>query len=179
MRIKLGFVGLCLTVPLLANAQQSSNPQREKTNGSPMVCPMHDSGSAAAMNERAEQGMGFSQTATTHHFLMKSDGGVIQVEVKNPADIADRDRIRQHLAHIAQAFGHGDFDIPMFVHDTLPPGVTDMKRLRQKMRYSFEETPGGGRVVIATADQQAITAIHRFLQFQIKKHKTGDPIEVR
>ena len=104
---------------------------------------------------------------------------MIQVEVRKSADTADRDAIRQHLAHIAKAFGKGDFEIPMFVHDTLPPGVTEMKRLRRTIRYSFEETPGGGRVVIATADQQAITAIHQFLEFQIKAHQTGDPIETR
>jgi hypothetical protein len=35
------------------------------------------------LNHRGEQGMGFSQAATTHHFLLKSDGGVIQVEVND------------------------------------------------------------------------------------------------
>lgn len=179
MRVKPVWVALCLAVAIFAAGQESSTRQQgEKTDGSQAVCPMHDSESSAAMNQRGEQGMGFSQTATTHHFLTKPDGGVIQVEVKNPADVADRDAIRQHLAHIAGAFGNGDFEIPMFVHDTLPPGVTEMKRLRQKIRYSFEETPLGGRVVIATADQEAITAVHQFLEFQIKEHKTGDPIEV-
>jgi hypothetical protein len=43
----------------------------------------------------------------------------------------------------------------MFVHDTVPPGMPDMKRLRGKIRYSFEETPTAGRVVIATADKEA------------------------
>ena len=33
------------------------------------------------MNERGEHAMGFSQITTTHHFLLKPDGGVIQVEV--------------------------------------------------------------------------------------------------
>jgi len=35
-----------------------------------------------------------------------------------------------HLAHIAPAFQNGDFDTPMFVHDTVPPGVPKMKKLR-------------------------------------------------
>jgi hypothetical protein len=83
------------------------------------------------MNERGETGMGFSQT-TTHHFLMKSDGGVIQVEANDATDANNRDNIRMHLAHIAQAFANGDFDIPMFVHDTVPPGLPEMKRLREK-----------------------------------------------
>ena len=131
------------------------------------------------MNERGEKGMGFSQTATTHHFFLNSNGGVIQVEVKNSADAANRNEIRMHLGHIAKAFQSGDFDIPMFVHDTVPPGVPEMKRLRKNIQYSFEETPGGGRVVISSANKEALEAIHQFLRFQIEEHKTGDPLDVR
>ena len=84
-----------------------------------------------------------------------------------------------HLAHIAEAFQNGDFDIPMFVHDTAPPGVPEMKRLRGNIHYSFEETPNGGQVVISSSDKAALLAIHEFLCFQIEAHKTGDPIEIR
>ncbi len=131
------------------------------------------------MNQRGEQGMGFSQTATTHHFFLYPDGGVIQVEANDPKDASDRDKIRMHLAHIAEAFANGDFDIPMFVHDTTPPGVPEMKRLRDKIRYAYSETPNGGRVVISTADPDALAAIHNFLRFQIQEHNTGDPAVIR
>jgi hypothetical protein len=131
------------------------------------------------MNERAEKGMGFSQTSTAHHFFLNPSGGVIQVEAKDAADVSDRDNIRMHLMHIAKAFENGDFDIPMFVHDTVPPGVPEMKKLREKIRYSFKETPNGGRVVIASTDQEALAAIHIFLRFQVEEHKTGDPTEIR
>ena len=178
-------VAICLTVPFaFAAAQQSSNQQQEKTKSSAAVCPMHDAHShgaapSAAMNERGEQGMGFSQTATTHHFLIKPDGGVIQAETNDPTDTTTRDNIRKHLSHIAQAFRDADFDIPMLVHNTVPPGVPEMKRLREKIGYSFEETPTGGRVVIATSDKESLAAIHKFLRFQIEEHKTGDPTDVR
>jgi len=33
-------------------------------------------------------------------------------------------------------------------------------------------------VVIATEDGQALAAIHEFLAFQIREHKTGDTVEV-
>jgi hypothetical protein len=82
--------------------------------------------------------------------------------------------IRMHLEHIANAFQNGDFEIPMFVHDTTPPGVPEMKRLQKRIRFSFEATPDGGRVVIVTSDKGALTAIHRFLRFQIEEHRTGD-----
>jgi len=130
------------------------------------------------MNERGEKGMGFSQTATTHHFYLNESGGIIQVEANDSADLTNRDNIRMHLRHIAHAFENGDFDIPMFVHDTVPPGVTEMKRLQKQIRYSFEETPTGGRVVISSTDKEALNAIRRFLRFQIDEHKTGDPVQV-
>jgi hypothetical protein len=126
------------------------------------------------MNDRGEKGMGFSQTTTTHHFLLSADGGVIQVEANDPTNTATRDNIRMHLTHIAKAFASGDFAIPMFVHDTTPPSVPVMQELKDKIRYKFEETPKGARVVIATADPNALAAVFQFLNFQIAEHKTGD-----
>ena len=149
-------------------------PQSDK-KAQPQERPMT---AHAQMNERGEKGMGFSQTATTHHFLLTSDGGVIQVETKAAADATSRGEIRMHLTHIAKAFQSGDFDIPMFVHDTVPPGVPEMKRLQKEIRYSFAETPNGGRVVISSANKEALDAIRRFLRFQIQEHRTGDPVDV-
>lgn len=130
------------------------------------------------MNERGEKGMGFSQTATTHHFYLNESGGIIQVEANNSTDLTNRDDIRIHLRNIAHGFQTGDFDIPMFVHDTVPAGVPEMKRLQKHIRYVFEDTPNGGRVVISSADAKALAAIHRFLYFQIEEHKTGDSTAV-
>jgi hypothetical protein len=164
---------LILLIALTAGISTQSSQQPE----SQTECPMH--AAHTQMNERGEKAMGFSQTATTHHFLLNSKGGVIQVEAKDSADAANRNEIRMHLGHIAKAFQSGDFDTPMFVHDTVPPGVPEMKRLRKKIQYSFEETPDGGRVVISSANKEAVEAIHRFLRFQIEEHQTGDQLEAR
>jgi hypothetical protein len=126
------------------------------------------------MNERGEEGMGFSQTATTHHFLLNADGGVIQVEANDPKNTTSSENIRMHLTHIAKAFSSGDFAIPMFVHDTVQPAVPVMKQMKDKILYKFEETPAGAQVVITTTDPQALVAIQQFLRFQIAEHKTGD-----
>jgi hypothetical protein len=139
------------------------------------LCPVLQN-THAHMNERGEAGMGFSQTATGHHFLIQPGGGVIQVEAKSPDDTSDRDNIRHHLAHIAQAFANADFDIPIFVHDSIPPGVPEMKELRRKIAYSFQETPAGCQIVIRTSDPRALAAIHKFLRYQIEEHQTGDPV---
>ena len=126
------------------------------------------------MMSRGQQGMGFSQTKTTHHFLLKPDGGVIRVSANDPKDVTSREQIRMHLTHIAHAFAQGDFDIPMFVHDQVPPGVPVMKRLSKEIDYQFRKNDSGGEVVIHSNSAEALRAIHDFLAFQIREHKTGD-----
>ena len=155
---------------LLAFALQQPIPRESQP-----LCPTHDM-HMMSLNERGEKGMGFSQMATTHHFLLTSTGGAIVVQANSSADSESRDEIRMHLQHIQQAFQNGDFDIPMFVHSTVPPGVATMKQRAKNIRYSVEETANGGRVIILTTDQKALRAIHSFLRFQITEHQTGDPL---
>jgi hypothetical protein len=145
-------------------------------------CPLMRDGNhdahLAGVNARGEAAMGFSQIETAHHFTLTRDGGVIQVEVKDTADAANRERIRQHLAHVAQMFAAGDFDTPMLVHARTPPGVPAMSRLKNEITYAYEETERGGRVRITAKSAAALNAVHDFLRFQIEDHQTGDPKEV-
>ncbi|HLJ27509.1 MAG TPA: hypothetical protein VKY85_12430 [Candidatus Angelobacter sp.] len=129
-----------------------------------------------SMEQRGNQGMGFDQQKTTHHFLLTKNGGVIQVNSNSADDKTSADEIKMHLRHIAKAFASGDFDIPMFVHDQTPPGVTALKRLRKKIQYRVESTDSGGQVVITTTNPEAQRAIWDFLRFQITEHKTGDSL---
>lgn len=133
---------------------------------------------AAEKESHAEHAMGFSQTTTTHHFYLKKDGGIIQVEANSPDDLAAQDHIRMHLQHIAKSFSAGNFDDPMEVHDEVPPGVPAMKKFRNKISYRYESTPKGGRVTIRTADSEALAAIHEFLRYQIREHHSGDPLTI-
>ena len=138
--------------------------------------PNHDR--ASGVDSRGDKAMGFSHEATTHHFWLKEDGGVIQVTANDPDDHASVEQIRMHLSHIATAFGQGDFDIPMFVHDEVPPGVQVMKQQRAALKYNFEKIANGGQVVIRTANPQALAAVHDFLRYQITDHRTGDPVQL-
>lgn len=174
LAIVLVLVGVTTTIHL--NAQQKSQPEKPTTTTCPMM-KKHDH-DMAAMNKRGEEGMGFSQEKTTHHFYLTKTGGVIQVEANDPKDTASRDQIRGHLGHIAMMFAEGDFDTPMFVHDQVPPGVNEMKRLKAALSYKYEETERGGRVLISSDNQQAVSAVQSFLRFQITEHKTGDMLEV-
>jgi len=161
-----------------------------RDSGSHTDCPMtrgggskasgggeHDAHLAAA-GERGAKAMGFSQTATTHHFILTRDGGLIQVEVNDAADAENLAAVRQHLAHIARLFAEGDFNTPMLVHDRVPPGVPVMQRLKSEITYAYEETDRGARVRIKAKSAEALAAVQEFLRFQIKDHQTGDSLEV-
>jgi hypothetical protein len=74
-------------------------------------------------------------------------------------------------------FKEGDFSAPMFIHGEAPAGVPAMKRLKADISYTFEKIEFGARVRIATANAEAVDAIHGFLRYQIKDHQTGDPLE--
>jgi hypothetical protein len=149
--------------------QQQPQPTPDKMKGMDM----------GEMNMRGDRVMGFDHDKTTHHFRLLPDGGFIQVEANDAPDIASRDQIRMHLSHIATMFADGNFKAPMLIHDQTPPGVPTMQRSKAKITYKFENTDQGGRVRISTRNAEALTAIHEFLRFQIKEHKTGDPLEVK
>ena len=124
--------------------------------------------------------MGFDQSRTTHHFSLYKDGGAIEVTVNDSGDTANRDAIRAHLQHIVVMFANGDFNAPMLVHDSNDvPGTKEMSRLKDHVGYTYVEVPSGGRINIMTSDQKATDAVHQFLQFQIREHKTGDPTAVQ
>ncbi len=123
--------------------------------------------------------MGFSHETTTHHFRLYKTGGAIDVSANNPKDSTTRDEIRMHLSQIAKRFAAGDFDVPMFIHDTTPPGAPVMAKLPDQIRFRYADTPDGAKIQISTANPEALRAIHAFLRFQISDHQTGDATEVR
>src|SRR5262249_19490881 len=161
-----GCTALALAGPWITGQTQGASSEQDHAN--------HQ-----AMEKRGNQGMGFAQNATTHHFLLRKDGGAIQVTANSSKDKASIEEIRMHLQHIRRSFQSGDFNIPMFVHDQTPPGAPEMKKLKDRISYNYEVLENGGQVAISTSDPEAIKAIHEFLKFQITAHKTGDALEVK
>ena len=147
-------------------------------------CPMHKEHMKQAAQHQADvekhgdEAMGFPHDKTTHHFRLYSDGGAIEVSVNDNQDSQNLQAIRSHLTHIVTMFSNGEFSIPMFIHDRVPPGVSMMKEKRADISYSFEELPAGGKVRIKTANPDALKAIHEFLRFQIVDHHTGDTTDI-
>jgi hypothetical protein len=141
--------------------------------------PAQDPARHNAVTSRGDHAMGFSNETTTHHFRLYKAGGAIEVSANDPKDSATRGEIRMHLSHIAKRFAVGDFNVPMFIHDTTPPGASVMAKLCGQIRYLYSGTPAGAKIQITTANPEALQAIHAFLRFQISDHQTGDATEVR
>lgn len=162
-------------------AQESSKPEDDMVD-----CPMHAKHQAAedkhfeGVQKRGEahEGMGFSQTETTHHFILTTNGGYIQVTANDPKDTASIEQVQAHFQHISMLFAQGDFNIPHFVHAQNPPGVKTMQKFKNQIAYTNQKLENGAKLVISTKSPQAVTAIHDFLKFQITDHRTGDPLEV-
>ena len=173
LAIAIGTVTVGMAV-FVANAQQQEkkSPPVQSMSG---TSDMQDE----KMSQRGDHVMGFDHTRTTHHFRLLADGGSIEVVANSPKDTESRDQIRMHLGHIAKMFAEGNFNAPMLIHDQTPPGVPLMQKLKDEIRYSFEEIDGGGAVRISTKNPEALQAIYAFLRFQIKEHKTGDSVDVR
>ncbi len=164
-----------IALPLIA--QPADCPMHKSADSKPMHhsaadCPMMKN-HAASVDQHGDAVMGFSHDKTTHHFLLSATGGSIEVTANDPKDEASILAIRSHLTGIAKQFSDGNFDAPMIIHQTMPPGVETMKASKA-IHYEYESLPGGGRVRLSTEDRQSIGAIHDFLRFQIDEHRTGD-----
>jgi hypothetical protein len=148
--------------------------QQPKKSGSSNTSDMADE----QMNKRGDHVMGFDHAKTTHHFRLQESGGSIEVTANISDDIESSAQIKMHLKHIAAMFAEGNFNAPILIHDQTPPGVPVMKELKDEIKYNFEDIDRGAAVRISTKNPTALKAIHDFLRFQIKKHKTGDSLDV-
>lgn len=151
---------LLAILPGMVSAQQNPSPDQDKRSEDVV--------------KRGEHVMGFSHEATTHHFRLFKDGGEIVVNAKDSNDKANIEQIRTHLGHIAMMFSSGNFKAPMLIHDTNPPGIATMTRLKEQIRYEFSEVERGARIRLVTASPETTDAVHAFLLFQIVDHQTGD-----
>ena len=179
MKEKIQFMILVSTVFLVASTARAQQPSTHTHDHHKQHSSKSDSQHHAEVNRRGDEAMGFRHEKTTHHFILKPDGGLIDVAANSAADTESRDQIRDHLKEIEKLFAEGDFTKPMHTHGKMPPGAEVMIRLRQEISYKYEETELGGRVRATTRNADALRAIHEFLRFQITDHKTGDSLDIQ
>ena len=162
----IGAMAFALPVILLPTTARPSGGGMED-------CPMH---AQHQQTERENEAMGFSQGRTTHHFVLAADGGRIQVTANAADDRTTIEQVRSHLKQIAREFKAGDFATPLLVHGQTPPGVQTMQHLKSEISYAYEDRADGAAVAIRSRNPDAVAAVQEFLRFQIREHKTGDPV---
>jgi hypothetical protein len=179
MKRRFQFALIVSTLLLMASTARAQQPSTHNCEQHKQHSSRSDDKHHSDVNHRGDEAMGFSHKKTTHHFILKPDGGLIDVAANEAANTESRNQIRHHLKEIEKLFAEGDFTKPMHTHGRVPPGAEVMIKLKAEISYEYEETEPGGRVRISTRNPEALRAIHEFLRFQIKDHKTGDPLEVQ
>ena len=138
-----------------------------------------DSVATAATNDSAFQAMdhrhgdvvGADPSSLTHRFVSTQNGGDVVLDRK-AGDTLTTAQIRTHLEEIAKAFASGDFSTPMMIHEKAADGADVMTKKSSAIRYEVEDTPTGGVLHIRSIDREALDAIHRFIAFQNREHRT-------
>jgi hypothetical protein len=133
--------------------------------------PAHDDSAFRAMQGRGRAVMGVDQYTSIHRFDALPDGGRIELQ-RDRDDSAGTAAIRAHMRTIALAFARGDFSAPATVHLETVPGVPVMRARRASIRYASIDLPRGAALRIRTRDAAAITAVHEFLAYQRREHRT-------
>jgi hypothetical protein len=165
-------VARLVTAPIFAQQHPAMSPGM--THEEHMTAMERD----AALKQRGAAAMGFDQDKTSHHFVLTASGGHIEVAVNDPLDDGSRVQIRSHLKEIAADFANGNFEKPFATHGETPPGVRTMRRRRAAISYTYADTVAGGRVTIVASNSTSKAAVHAFLRYQIREHRTGDPLSI-
>ena len=124
-----------------------------------------------AMQMRGRVVMGVDQYTSIHRFDALPDGGRIELQ-RDRDDTAGALAIRDHMRAIARAFAAGDFSAPATVHLETVPGVRVMRARRKAIRYETSDLARGAALRIRTSDRDAVAAVHEFLAYQRREHRT-------
>ena len=124
-----------------------------------------------AMDHRHGDVVGADPSSLAHHFVSTASGGDVILDRK-AGDTLTITQIRTHLDEIAKAFSTGDFSTPMMIHEKAADGADVMTRKASVIKYEVESTADGGTLHITTSDPEALAAIHRFIAFQVREHRT-------
>lgn len=131
----------------------------------------HGDSAYRAMQTRGKLVMGVDQYTSVHRFDALQDGGRIELQ-RDRDDSAGVVAIRAHIREIARAFAAGDFSATATVHLESVPGVAVMRARRGAIRYGTTDLARGAELRIRTSDPEAVAAVHQFLAYQRREHRT-------
>ncbi len=119
--------------------------------------------------EHGAQVMPFDQKQAMHMFLPSATGGVVEVVVHD-MDATPIALVRSHLLQEAAMFTRGDYSDPAYIHGKTMPGLTQLESAASRVSVRYFETPTGAAIMLASADQELVSAIHQWLAAQQRDH---------
>jgi hypothetical protein len=114
----------------------------------------------------------FDQNKIALHLQLLTDGGAIDLVVKDSSTNAMRETAR----HISDNLAAGNFDLQLFPEPAPPPNLIALKKQKAAFAYKTEEIANGLRIHITASDLVARAALHDFLRFEIAANKTCDAV---
>ena len=120
---------------------------------------------------RGAEVMPFALQATSHVFTKSRNGGLQQVLVKNPKDIAQLRLVRAHLREIADRFEHGDFSAPTQIHGADMPGLAQLKQAKPgEIAIHYRDLFNGAQIRYATSNPALVPVLHQWFDAQLADH---------
>jgi hypothetical protein len=140
------------------------------TNGSPDVNQTSMNMTTMKMVERGDIAMGFNKSKITHHFVATPTGGEIIITAINGSDSQTISQIKNHVLDIQKEFSEGNFTKPFFIHAQQVPGSKIMSEKKNLIKYDILEMNNGSSLLLTTNDNELISAIRQFMEFQAREH---------
>ena len=164
---------------------QSSNPAAqppETTAEPPAAEPEGESASPTPDNDRGQRKTDVAangEDSASYQFVVTRSGGLIRLTVDDPDNAEAAGRAQIDLREAAAQYARGEFSGEPATHGLTPPGTPQMRQLRNRIIYTEHAIQDGAELIISSTDARAVTAIHQFLEFQIREHQSGDWTAIR
>lgn len=115
--------------------------------------------------------MPFDLKDSSHIFTKSRNGGLQQVQARNPKDIAQVRLIRSHLRDIAARFEQGDFSAPTQIHGDDMPGLAQLKlAMPGEISIQYRDLFNGAQIRYATSNPALVPVLHQWFDAQLADH---------
>jgi len=115
--------------------------------------------------------MPFDLQDSSHIFTKSRNGGLQQVQARNPKDIAQVRLIRSHLRDIAARFEQGDFSAPTQIHGDDMPGLAQLKlAMPGEISIQYRDLFNGAQIRYATSNPALVPVLHQWFDAQLADH---------
>lgn len=128
-------------------------------------------GKNAAKNANTEQIVPYPSDQAIESFSKTVHGGIMHILAKSAGDTNQIKLIQDYLLKTAKEFRARDFSSTERFHGTDMPGLAKMKAAEiNDIQYEYKALENGGQIHFSTEYPDLVTALHEWIDAQIKDH---------